>query len=359
MALLGICLFFYILRIALYPKHVLEQLRTNIIETSCLASIGIAFTTIIQMISVQFGHFAGLVAYVLWWVNAAMAVTVLIGIPYVQLKLQPPGLQNIPPSVLLPYIAALTSAAAGGVVCQYGNLSARLQVPVIIVSYLEIGAGLAAAVSIDGVVFSQHYNRRTPTQETVCQDMILCGPFGQGSFALQSLGIVVMKSFGEYNRGTFLTAAAGTPIAYVSMFAGLLSWGYGTFWWCFAIISIFQTLLGQQGGWRAVRYNMSAWSLVFPWVISSSALTRFVCVRLLINFQGVYTNGAVQLGKIMDSPAFKVWSTALLLILLVLWFMNQIFTVKGIITGVALGLDHGWRWRYLPESADADGRKDA
>lgn len=63
----------------------------------------------------------------------------------------------------------------------------------------------------------------------------------------------------------------------------------------------------------------------------------------------------------MDSPAFKVWSTALLLMLLVLWFMNQIFTIKGLITGKVLGLDHGWTWKYLPESTDGDtdGRKDA
>lgn len=73
--------------------------------------------------------------------------------------------------------------------------------------------------------------------------------------------------------------------------------------------------------------------------------------------QGVYTNAAVQFGKIMDSPAFKVWSTALLLMLLVLWFMNQIFTVKGIITGRLLGLDHGWSWKYLPESVSADGEE--
>lgn len=170
------------------------------------------------MISLQFGDFAGLAAYVLWWVNAGMAILALLGIPYVQLKLQPPGIQNVPPSIFLPFIASLTSAAAGGVVCHYGHLSARLKVPVIIVSYLEVGAGIASVVSLCGVVFSQHYNRNTPTQEKVYQDMILCGPFGQGSFALQSLGHAVLAgSFAEYDSGTFLTAAAAVPIGHVSM----------------------------------------------------------------------------------------------------------------------------------------------
>lgn len=198
---------------------------------------------------------------------AAMAVLAIIGIPYVQLKFQPPGVHNVSPAILLPFIAALTSAAAGGVVCNYCDISAGLQVPVIIVSYLEVGAGIALAIGFDGVVFQKHFNRNFPTQEKVYQDMILCGPFGQGSFALQGLGKVVMAGiFADYNRGTLLTAAAAKSIGYASQFAGLLSWGYGTFWWCFAIISILQTVLGQQGGWRKIRYGMSAWSLIFPWV---------------------------------------------------------------------------------------------
>lgn len=65
----------------------------------------------------------------------------------------------------------------------------------------------------------------------------------------------------------------------------------------------------------------------------------------LTRSQGVFTNAALQLGKIMDSPAFAVVSTALLLILLVLWFAVQIFTVKGIIGGRILGLEHGWKRR--------------
>lgn len=47
----------------------------------------------------------------------------------------------------------------------------------------------------------------------------------------------------------------------------------------------------------------------------------------------------------MDSPAFKVWSTALLLILLMITIANRIFTVKGLIFGKLLGLKHGWRKR--------------
>lgn len=63
--------------------------------------------------------------------------------------------------------------------------------------------------------------------------------------------------------------------------------------------------------------------------------------------QGVFTNAALQFAKIMDSPAFAVVSTALVLILLVMWFAVQALTIKGIITGHILGLEHGWKHRGL------------
>lgn len=56
----------------------------------------------------------------------------------------------------------------------------------------------------------------------------------------------------------------------------------------------------------------------------------------------------------MDSPAFKVWSTALLLILLMITIANHIFTIKGLISGKLLGLKHGWRKRPS-HTNDRDG----
>ncbi|KAJ5982329.1 hypothetical protein N7451_012429 [Penicillium sp. IBT 35674x] len=283
----------------------------------------------------QWGSAWGIVVYVLWWINTAMAVGSVMWIPYVYVKVQPPGLEAVAPGVLLPLISALTSAAGGGIICRYGALSDRLQIPVIVISYLEVGVGLPLAVTLSGVFVTRLFNKSFPGVEHVYEDMILCGPFGQGSFALQALGQVVSRgSFAGYDRGTFLTAEAAKPVAFASQLAGLLSWGYGTFWWVFAITSILHTFCSQIHGHRSTPFTMSAWAVVFPW--------------------GVYTNAAVELGKIMDSPAFKVWSTALLLILLMITVVNHIFTVKGLISGKLLGLKHGWRKRR-PHTNNRDG----
>jgi hypothetical protein len=50
-ALLMVSLLLYLLRIFMYPRHVARELRTNMIETACLASISITFTSMIQMIA--------------------------------------------------------------------------------------------------------------------------------------------------------------------------------------------------------------------------------------------------------------------------------------------------------------------
>ncbi|KAL2851684.1 voltage-dependent anion channel [Aspergillus pseudodeflectus] len=321
--LLGISLGIYLLRIILYPKHVGREIRGNVVEASCLSSVPIAFTSIIQMIALQYTGGADLAAYVLWWISTFLSISAVIGVPYLQLKMQPKGIEHIPPSFLLPVIAILTSAAGGGVIAQNSTLSARLKVPAIIVSYMEVGAGMPLAICIDACIMYHHFDQKYPNRDKVYQDMILCGPFGQASFALQILGLAVQNSFGEYNRGTLLTAQAASPIATVSEFVGLLAWGFGTFWWFLATLSIVYTLYVQSGGLRGMSFSMSAWSLIFPW--------------------GVYTNGAVQLGKLMDSPAFDVWSTALLLMLVVLAIVVNLFTIKGIVTGKVFGLERGWR----------------
>ncbi|KAJ5287831.1 C4-dicarboxylate transporter/malic acid transport protein [Penicillium angulare] len=298
--LFGLCLFFYLLRILLYPKDVRHQLRTNLIETSCLSCTPIAYTSILQLAILQYGDRAGLAIYILWWTDTAMAIIVSLGIPYIQLKIQAPGVQKLPPVVLLPFVAVLTSAAGGGAICRQNHVSARLQVPVIIVSYLEVGIGLAVTTGFNVIIMFQHFNQVHSAADKVFQDMIICGPLGQGAFALQVLGEAAQGSFGAYKRGTFLTDKAADTIGFTSQFLGLLTWGYGIFWWSFAILSICHTL-------------------------------------------GVFTNAAVVFGRIMDSPAFYVISTAHLLILLVMWLVNQILTLRGIITGRMLGLEQGRR----------------
>ncbi|KAJ5039649.1 hypothetical protein NUH16_009435 [Penicillium rubens] len=279
------------------------------------------------MAVLQYGDTAGLAIYIMWWVNTGMAIVACMVIPFIHLKMQQSGTRHMQADMLMPFLAALTSAAGGGVICRLARISPRLQVPGIIISYLEVGAGLALVAAFETIILYQYFGRPSQSPDTVYQDMIMCGPCGQASVALQALGEAVQAgSFAAYDRGQLLTAEAAGPFAFISHFTGLLVWGHGVFWWFFAILTICYTLHTQPGGWKQSRFTMAVWSVVFPW--------------------GTFTNAAVEFGRIMDSPAFDVFSTALLLLLVLMWVVIQIFTLKGIVTGRVFGLDHGWRKRY-------------
>jgi tellurite resistance protein TehA-like permease len=269
--LLLVMIVVYLLRIVLFPKQVAEALSTDANETACLASISITFTTIIQMIALtivqDWGHGWGTAALVLWWINTAMALVACIGMPYVFVKYAPPGVDALSPTTQLPLIAALTAAAGGGVICQYGQLSTQEQIPVIIISYLFVGMAFPLSLGFDTLFLTRLFDKNSPSGMKIYQEMIVCGPWGQGSFALQGLGQAVLKgSFAAYSKGIFITSQASTTVGYASIFAGLVAWGHGTFWWAFAIISITQTTLEKANGRRGVDFGLAAWSLVFPWV---------------------------------------------------------------------------------------------
>lgn len=109
----------------------------------------------------------------------------------------------------------------------------------------------------------------------------------------------------------------------------------------------------------------SAWpfgQLFFQWLVFPTTSLFFSNSCLTAVFvQGVYTNAAVNLGKVLDSPAFDVLSTAFFLILLVIWVFLQILTIKGIWTGKLLGLEKGWgkgvRYRWDEYSGGEQGEE--
>lgn len=279
MVLLVVMVLACALRCILFPRHVPSTLRQGDGEMDGLASIPICFTSILQMAAVTllpgWGPHWSLAVYGLWWANVAMAVFAAMVIPYLFFTLSPPGISKISPVSQLPLIAALTAAAGGGTICQYAQLSSELQVSAVGVSYLLVGLGLPLALTLD-TLFLARLAYQSPVPAATWQSMILCGPWGQGSFALQGLGQVVLRgSFSEYASGAFITGQAAGPVAYTSMFLGILAWGLGTFWWAFAVSTI---LRAQLVNWPPkMATGLVPWSVVFPWV--RRALSAFACSR--------------------------------------------------------------------------------
>lgn len=110
---------------------------------------------------------------------------------------------------------------------------------------------------------------------------VLCGPLCQGSFALQLLGEAgVRGSFGSYDSGVSLTGRAAGRLAFASEAAGLLAWGFGSYWWGFALIAVIHDSLNRakaEGGFLKLEFSLTAWSIDFPWVRGLLVLMGYRC----------------------------------------------------------------------------------
>ncbi|KAK1676469.1 voltage-dependent anion channel [Colletotrichum godetiae] len=284
--LLLLMLTLYAARLTLHRTHTIRALKHDDAELAGLASISITFTSVTQTASLALAPDSGnnntggpwsATVHILWWISFALATITILILPFISIKVYPPGVAHLSPSTQLALTAALTAAAAGGTLCtSAANLTSTQQVPIIVARLL---------------------GNNEPPKEKAFQDMILCEPWGQASYALQILGqAVIGGSFASYtgSGALFSADAAAAPVGYPSIFAGLVAWGLGTYWWLFAILGVFRAFFA--GGWKPNRipYTLAGWAMVFPW--------------------GVYTNAVLQLGKIFGSRAFKMWSTCLAVI---------------------------------------------
>lgn len=164
------------------------------------------------------------------------------------------------------------------------------------------------------------------------------GPFGQTSAALQTLAAAALTKMdlAGYQKGTFLQASAASGVGSASIVFALLLLGHDIFWLICCILGILEGVYMRQ-----LSYNLSWWSTIFPVgetlslspyrFLSSSCigLTSFVSAATL-------TTAFLELSISMDSPAFRVLTAALLLLLLVDYFVNWGFTLYYITTSELL-----------------------
>ncbi|KAI6516077.1 hypothetical protein MCOR10_007844 [Pyricularia oryzae] len=326
----------YTLRVIMFPRHVGRLLVSNAGELACISSASISFTSVNQMLSLvnpSGGPRWASVTAGFWWFNVSLAVGSTLFIPYAFTRIQhspTPGVAKLSPATQLPMIAAITLAAGGGVVASGTGQPAHAQTPIIFVSYLSLAMALPLIMAFTAIYLVRLLDGSMPERSKVYQDMILAGPWGQASFAMQVLGRALVNNasgIAEQIAGDVVTESSIRILGYTSMFIGFFSWGHATFWWAFAILSVVQSQI-EAWGMRKRRwlsgddeeketYTLAVWALVFPW--------------------GTYTNAAIQLGKILGSPAFRIFSTILTFCLFIITLINLVFTIWGLWNGSLLG----------------------
>jgi tellurite resistance protein TehA-like permease len=206
--------------------------------------------------------------------------------------------EQLTPALVLPFVGTTTDAVVGALILNYSDfVNARLAIPIIIVSYMLVGIGLLVGLMIYSAYFIRLTNTGLPPPAMSPSLVLLVGPCGQSSAALQLLGKAAMTFFGRYDKGTFLASSTGAILAAMGDMLGLMLTGMGLLFAAFAVYVILEAAVKRQ-----CKYSLLWWSTIFPMATINTAFIAF--------------------SESMDSPTFRVLATALLLILLVDYFVN-------------------------------------
>jgi tellurite resistance protein TehA-like permease len=174
-----------IIRHILFPKAALRQTCATMEELCFWGCVPIAFVTIIEQTALNGSttsswgekaqHGFTIFAFVLWWVDVAIMLAVAYIAYYLIAKRQMAAKIPIPSFIFLPAVGTTTVGLAGGIIANYShNASARLAVPVILVSF-----GWWLAVLIYPVFLGELWSKGLPPPFKMPTLMMLVGRFAQ------------------------------------------------------------------------------------------------------------------------------------------------------------------------------------
>ena len=256
------------LRFILYRRQAWTEISSDVNELCFTATLPISWMTLTTLTALIVsngswgGHAFTLVAHVMWWIGVAW--TLLFAIVTYALLTQKAltNAKTLSLAIILPAVATSTVAAEGGLLCIYSfDISARLAVPVIIVSFMLVGVGIFIGTLIYAL-FLERMLVSTPgwfdgvKRPTL---ILLLGPMGQSSTALMALGAASKMHFGAYAKGTFLTASSAEALGAACMLLSLLMFGLGVFWMIYGVYGIVDAVLRKQTKWTPAWY-----STIFP-----------------------------------------------------------------------------------------------
>lgn len=136
------------------------------------------------------GHGFSILAYVMYWIGVAWMLVTAFVIFATLFRTDVVKPENFDLSFCLPCVGIETVAVTGGVICNYGaGVSARLAVPVIIVSYMFCGLGLWLAVLVYAMTMYKFMHSHFPQPAKLPTLMLLVSFFpGLSSLIPSRLG---------------------------------------------------------------------------------------------------------------------------------------------------------------------------
>ncbi|KKA18563.1 hypothetical protein T310_7483 [Rasamsonia emersonii CBS 393.64] len=294
-----------ILRYSLYPEIWFAMIRDPV-NSLFLGTMPMGLATLVEMwvfVCVpSWGRWAKIVAWVLWMIDAVIAVAVTVFLSFLLVSRDYiKSLDKITAAQLLPIAATIVSAGLGSEVAAVLDNSQHA-LGTIMTCYVLWGMGVPLAVAVLVMYYQRLAVHKLPPREVIVSSFLPLGPLGFGGFGIMYLGKVSRNVFQETNT---LDPIAGSVLYVLGFFIATIMWGFGLIWFCLAIASIYQS--------RPFPFNMGWWGFTFP--------------------LGVFSASTIQIGNEMPSKFFKVLGTVFATSVILLWIFVATRTVKGAWSG--------------------------
>ncbi|KAF8320764.1 hypothetical protein DL93DRAFT_2052461 [Clavulina sp. PMI_390] len=293
-----------IIRYTVWPT-VWYELIHHPTQSLYIGTFPMGLTTIINMIVFTcvpaFGKDFATVAWVLWWITAAISIGIGIIMPFVVHTRHKTSFKEILGVWFLPIVTNVVASASGGVVAAVlPPAHARVT---LVVSYMMWGVGVPCAFFLMPLYYARLAIYKLPPKTVIVSVFLPVGPCGQGAFGLLQMASVLrtlsrspggggLDAGGQYSAEEIQMMA--NAVYAVSIIVAFVLWGVGFFWLCNAIMAIFEVMCRQK-----VPFNMGWWGFTFP--------------------VGVFATATTSLGRELDSTALNIAGTFISLCVVVSW----------------------------------------
>lgn len=304
-------------RYTIWPRMILIMLF-HPGQSLFLGTFAMGLATIVNMCALSaspaWGPGFTTFTWVLWWIDAVVSLVICIGLPFLQFTRHKQSIDQITGVWLLPVVSTVVAAASGGIVAPLLQPShARLT---LIVSWILLGMGLSLAFFLMVLYYLRLAVYKIPPAALIVSAFLPLGPCGQGAFALLKLSMSLRQltidtgeALGTLQSATVAEAQMMASAIYgVSIISALLLWGLGLVWLVLAIAVLFDLWLVSD-----LHFNLGWWGFTFP--------------------LGVFASATAQLGKELDSGAFRILGTIFSVVVTLLWLCISAMTLLRAIKG--------------------------
>ncbi|KIY01589.1 uncharacterized protein Z520_03141 [Fonsecaea multimorphosa CBS 102226] len=320
------------LRYTLYPRLFLAVLK-HPHQSLFLATFPVGLATLVNMTVLvcapEWGHGLAILAWVLWWIVAVLALTTCFHLTFVIMTHRRGKLEEMTALYLIPIVAVVIAATSGGLVA--GAIpNPQHQLWTLVISYILWGVGSPLSWITLTIYFLRMTLHKPLKREVIVSLLLPIGPLSLSGFSIIVLSKVAKHLFLTTHTLPHLSETSPGEVLYIiSFFVGLILWGFSIVWFIVAVM-----MVATSGRFP---FNMGWWGFIFP--------------------VGVFTLLTITIGEELESRFFKILSCVLTAACVAMWLVIASMTLQRSIKGTmfyapCLGTDlYGKRTKEHPQAA--------